>query len=623
MRKYLTIFIAGILACIAFGYLLTFLFNRNQMYEYNVRGKSNNAYTWDNYLSFLLTSKQVNAANEILSGLNYDEYAEKSDYFTQEANNLEKYKKLILEDKADIKINETDRDYIIIDGTRYYRDYINEITDRYEAYYPEMVDEQILNFRLSSASLRYALEYEQYVQYVIENSKKLSGIKVFNENTRNDIKSKGNDYEELTDVKIKAHLTAGFEKLIDNPFGDLMALLMVIISASIVVHYMRKTEENISVERRGNTVFKAIFVLGLGLLILGEIAAINYVFPVDGLRNPIQTVPRFKTCTLNISIGLFLVIRTLIKSALYYVLFLALELALLKKKYRTIIVISALLVLLEITLLKGTPCDLLNVVRLEKTLYYSYKEILIFIAITSFLLLILILVFELRYYSYMSLERERAEQKYLADINEKYNEMRTIKHDMNNHLAAILFLMDEGKNDEAKKYIRELTGVTSKTANIRKTGMKALDLLLWNKVSLASTKNIDIEMQLDDEYSEISISEYEMCSMFANIIDNAIEAVEKLKTLDRDTKETSGDEKKESRKIILRTSRQMEMMCVFCENPYAETKKENGNFVSTKKDAENHGLGLKQIRRIAEKHGGTMNIDDRDGVFRLSVIMNV
>lgn len=623
MRKYLTIFIAGILACIAFGYLLTFFFNRNQMYEYNVRGDSNNAYTWDNYSSFLLTSKQVNAANEILSGLNYDEYEEKSDYFTQEANNLEKYKKLILEDKADIKINETDRDYIIIDGTRYYRDYINEITDRYEAYYPEMVDEQILNFRLSSASLRYALDYEQYVQYVIENSKKLSGIKVFNEKTRNDIKSKGNDYEELTDVKIKAHLTAGFEKLIDNPFGDLMALLMVIISASIVVLYMRKTEENISVERRVNTVFKAIFVLGMGLLILGEIAAINYVFPVDGLRYPIQTVPRFKTCTLNISIGLFLVIRTLIKGALYYVLFLALELALLKKKYRTIIVISALLVLLEITVLKGTPFDLLNVVRFEKTLGNSYKGILIFLAITSVILLILIIVFELRYHSYRNLERERAEQKYLADINEKYNEMRTIKHDMNNHLAAILFLMDEGKNDEAKKYIRELTGVTSKTANIRKTGMKALDLLLWNKVSLASTKNIDIEMQLDDEYSEISISEYEMCSMFANIIDNAIEAVEKLKTLDRDTKETSGDEKKESRKIILRTSRQMEMMCVFCENPYAETKKENGNFVSTKKDAENHGLGLKQIRRIAEKHGGTMNIDDRDGVFRLSVIMNV
>jgi sensor histidine kinase regulating citrate/malate metabolism len=305
------------------------------------------------------------------------------------------------------------------------------------------------------------------------------------------------------------------------------------------------------------------------------------------------------------------------------VLFLALELALLKKKYRTLIVLSALLGLLEIAVLKGTPFDLLNVVRFEKTLGNSYKGILIFIAITSVILLILIIVFELWYHSYRNLERERAENKYLADINEKYNEMRTIKHDMNNHLAAILFLMDEGKNDEARRYIRELTGVTSKTANIRKTGMKALDLLLWNKVSQASAKKIDIEMQLDDEYREISISEYEMCSMFANIIDNAIEAVEKLKTLDRNTKETSGDEKKESRKIILRTSRQMEMMCVFCENPYAETKKENGNFVSTKKDAENHGLGLKQIRRIAEKHGGTMNIDDRDGVFRLSVIMNV
>ena len=140
-------------------------------------------------------------------------------------------------------------------------------------------------------------------------------------------------------------------------------------------------------------VFKVIFVLGLGLLILGEIAAINYVFPVDGLRYPIQTVPRFKTCTLSISIGLFLVIRTLIKSALYYVLFLALELALLKKKYRTLIVLSALLGLLEIAVLKGTPFDLLNVVRFEKTLGNSYKGILIFIALTSFILLILIIVF--------------------------------------------------------------------------------------------------------------------------------------------------------------------------------------------------------------------------------------
>ena len=67
----------------------------------------------------------------------------------------------------------------------------------------------------------------------------------------------------------------------------------------------------------------------------------------------------------------------------------------------------------------------------------------------------------------------------------------------------------------------------------------------------------------------------------------------------------------------------MDLICIFCENPYSSLRKENNSFISTKKDSANHGLGLKQIRHIAEKHGGTVEIDTKEEVFSISVIMNI
>ena len=603
MRKHLLYFVFGLLFCIVFGCLVTLFFNRNQMYDYTV-GKDDQLtrYRWGGYV-LKLSPAQVNEANFILQGIEYDEYYEKTEYYDEEIFKIQKYKNLILEKNAIGEIEKANKDYVYLDRVKYTREEIYKVYGWYNNYTASQIDDKYRIYMAVYGALSYAKEYESYVRYVIDHSQKLSEIRIFNDDTKTDIKNKGIEYSALSDIKMRAYITAGFEKLLDNPFGNMMAFLMTIICAVIASGDLVKRKKSVINESSGRGLYSGLFIAALICLFLLEGVAVNQTFDIDGFRYPIQTVTGYKNTTVNISMGLFLILRTILRVLAYYVIYNILMHIVIKKRYWISLVVLGLGLILEFSVLSGGLFDITGIFSLEKMLIFSHKEMYGFILVSVLLMTIILIVLEFRFRSFVSEERKLAEQEYLAEINEKYTEMRTLKHDINNHLTAVLFLMNEGKNDEAKKYLTELTDAASNTGNIRKTGMKALDLLLWNKHSLAVSKGIEFKMSIEDDYSDITISEYEMCSLLANIIDNAIEA--------------------DPGWIMLRTARQMDMLCIFCENPYAKVEKENGSYITTKKDKENHGLGLKQIRRIAGKHGGTVSIDDSDGVFKISVIMNI
>ncbi|MBR4344602.1 MAG: GHKL domain-containing protein [Lachnospiraceae bacterium] len=608
MRKHLLYFVLGILFCIVFAYLVTSFYNRNQMYDYTV-GKDDlqTHLKWEGYV-LKLSSEQVNEANFILQGIDYGEYAEKTEYYGKEIFRIRQYKDLILEKNALTEIEKSDKDYVYLDKVRYEREEIYNVYGWYNSLTTSQIDDKYQTYLAVYGALSYAIEYESYVQYVIDHSQKLSEIRIFDDETKDDIKSKGTEYSELSDIKMRAYITTGFEKLMDNPFGNMMAVLMVLICSIAVSGDLVKRKKSVMNEGNGRGLYSGLFIAGLICLFLLEGVAVSQTFDIGELGYPIQTVTGYKTCTVNISMGLFLLLRTVLKVLAYYVIYSGLVLIILKKRNLLSIVVLGLGFILEFSVLKGSLFDITGIVSLEKMLMFSHKEIYGFIIASVLVMAIMLIIMEFRFRSFVTTERKQAEQEYLTEINDKYNEMRTLKHDMNNHLSAVLFLMNAGRNEEAKKYLTELTDAASNVGDVKKTGMKALDLLLWNKHSLAVSKGIDFRMSIEDDYSGISVSEYEMCSLFANIIDNAIEAVEGLKA--------------NGRWISIRTARQMDMLCIFCENLYDKVEKENGSFITTKKDKENHGLGLKQIRRISEKHGGTVNIEDTDGVFKVSVIMN-
>ena len=137
------------------------------------------------------------------------------------------------------------------------------------------------------------------------------------------------------------------------------------------------------------------------------------------------------------------------------------------------------------------------------------------------------------------------------------------------------------------------------------TGSLVLDSLLFSKSSEMKRKGIKLNTEFFIDFSENQISEYDLCSIFGNILDNAIEAAEKISP--------------EERYINLRVKRHLDMICIICENPYNEI---NEDLSTQKADKAYHGFGLKRVRKAAENYSGDVNINCSDGIFCISVLLN-
>lgn len=124
----------------------------------------------------------------------------------------------------------------------------------------------------------------------------------------------------------------------------------------------------------------------------------------------------------------------------------------------------------------------------------------------------------------------------------------------------------------------------------------------------AKNKKITLSVHADGHGWE-QISDIDIATIFGNALDNAIESVENNTDL-------------VSRLIDVRVGKINEMLIARFENPFTHKIKRNqSRFLSTKKDLDNHGYGLKSIEMIVEKYKGEMDIKTENGSFVLTVIV--
>lgn len=190
------------------------------------------------------------------------------------------------------------------------------------------------------------------------------------------------------------------------------------------------------------------------------------------------------------------------------------------------------------------------------------------------------------------------ESKRLSD-----EQTRRIHHDMYRHLRVLEGMTANSQSTSAaNEYLNDLLQAADAVAPQIHTGNAVLDTLLTQKQAECNAAHIALECMVD--FSRADFIRYaDVVSMFANAIDNAMEAVQALP--------------EEKRTIALRAGLLGGQILVKCENPYVGTRKrrQDGLFSTTKQDVALHGIGLSNLKHIVESYRGILQIEDQGGVF--------
>lgn len=178
-------------------------------------------------------------------------------------------------------------------------------------------------------------------------------------------------------------------------------------------------------------------------------------------------------------------------------------------------------------------------------------------------------------------------------------------HDFKHHLFAIRQETDMAKREE---YFDNLEKNLKTVESDIKTGSKVLDTILYSKALVCAEKKIAFTPVVNGPLLKF-VELIDLCSIFGNILDNAIEGADNVTD-------------KDARLIKLAVYAQGDIVIIKSENYYEKALDfTNGELHSTKKDKALHGYGLKSIKSLATKYGGTTKFTMRENWFTLVVLL--
>lgn len=208
------------------------------------------------------------------------------------------------------------------------------------------------------------------------------------------------------------------------------------------------------------------------------------------------------------------------------------------------------------------------------------------------------------------LERKnlQLQKSYYEELEHNQNQIRKFRHDMNNHLSIIGNLLDEGNLLEAKEYFSSISGYM-KTTNKKFCQNSVVNAVINAKYQMMINASIDTFLNIDID-KMMFIDDVSLCTIFANTLDNAIEAC---------------------RKITDPSKRKLELKCRYTENGYFsfeltnskvnEINEKKGRFLSDKEDQSSHGIGISSVKEIVNKYDGTLDISYDKEWFKVVILI--
>ena len=195
-------------------------------------------------------------------------------------------------------------------------------------------------------------------------------------------------------------------------------------------------------------------------------------------------------------------------------------------------------------------------------------------------------------------------QKEQYEIQKKNIEYINIKcHDLRKQLG---YLAGGEVSDEKINEIKRQTRIYDAVA---KTGNETLDVILTERSLFCEQENIRLTYIADGELLS-AFDAVDICAVFANLLDNAIEAVMKLP--------------EEERIISLKLDAIGNFIHIVVYNLFDQKLKIDGKEIQTTKRNEiDHGFGLKSVRMAVDNYRGEMKVYVEDNVFNVNILIPI
>ena len=210
----------------------------------------------------------------------------------------------------------------------------------------------------------------------------------------------------------------------------------------------------------------------------------------------------------------------------------------------------------------------------------------------------------------LKLLRIRIEQSKLRQDAELKNreDIRRQRHDLRHQLTVLKDMNDSGKKEELSQYLDELIDDTIVKGEVRYCENIAVNAVIAYYAAMASENNIDCSVKTVVPVELMNISDSELCVVFGNLMENAIEACRRMK--------------EGKRYLSIRSIVKFGKLVITMDNSYdGKVKVVDNNYISSKRNEV--GIGLQSIRTVAVHHGGNASFEHEGGVFHSSVYVKI
>ena len=197
-------------------------------------------------------------------------------------------------------------------------------------------------------------------------------------------------------------------------------------------------------------------------------------------------------------------------------------------------------------------------------------------------------------------------KKNIEEVEKLYRDIRSMRHDMGNHIQTLEHLVAHNNMDDATEYLEHLKNEWDEVSPEIKTGSPVIDVILMEK--LREAKERQIRFLSDFHYPQnTKLNAFDLSVIMNNALNNCMENVSR-----------------DDPYISIYSFRKNSIFMITIKNSFVgHLNFGDSDLPETTKSGREHGMGLNNIRRVARMYMGDISLEQGNEEVILSIMMQV